>query len=181
MAAVAAVNPQRGYPWWLLLLEGIASLILGILLFSSPVVTTIVLIRVLGWYWLITGMLTIVTIFTGDTDIHWAWLLIQGIVGIIAGFFILDHPLVSTLLIPTTLVIIMGVQGLIIGLISIVAAFQGGGWGTAILGILSVVFGLILLGSPLIAASVLPFIISGFAVVGGIAAIIAAFQVRSSE
>jgi len=43
-------------PWWLLLLEGLAALIIGIYLIISPARTTLFLVQVLGWYWLITGI-----------------------------------------------------------------------------------------------------------------------------
>ncbi|NJN84082.1 MAG: hypothetical protein HC802_18615 [Caldilineaceae bacterium] len=79
---------------------------------------------------------------------------------------------------PTTLIIVIAIQGLIIGAIGIFQAFRGGGWGIGILGVISIIFGLILLGSPLIAAATLPFIIGIFGIVGGIAAIIMAFRMR---
>jgi uncharacterized membrane protein HdeD (DUF308 family) len=60
----------------------------------------------------------------------------------------------------------------------IVAAFQGGGWGPGILGVLAILLGIILLGSPFLGAVALPFILGIFALIGGIAAVVQAFRMK---
>jgi uncharacterized membrane protein HdeD (DUF308 family) len=110
----------------------------------------------------------------------WGWKLFGGIIGILAGIVVLQHPLWSTLLLPAVYVIILGIQGIIGGGVSLVMAFRGGGWGIGILGALSLVFGIILLLNPVfIGVAVLPFVLGAFALVGGIAAVIGAFMLRS--
>jgi len=111
----------------------------------------------------------------------WGWKLFAGIIGILAGLTIMRHPLWSTFMIPTVMVIFLGVDGLIIGAIGIFAAFKGGGWAAGILGVLSMLFGLILLFSPLVAALALPWIYGILGIVGGITAIFAAFRQRGEE
>ncbi|MCB0130464.1 MAG: DUF308 domain-containing protein, partial [Caldilineaceae bacterium] len=172
MTTAVARNDNPITPWWVVLLQGIASIIIGFFLLTSPGVTTLFLIQVLGWYWLISGILSLVMIFVDSTG--WGWKLLMGILGIIAGLYIVNHPLVSTLMVPTTLIIVMAVQGLIIGVIGLIQAFQGGGLGAGVLGALSIIFGIILLGSPVIAAVALPWVFGIFAIAGGIVSIIAA-------
>jgi uncharacterized membrane protein HdeD (DUF308 family) len=176
--ATASVSTARaaGYPWWLVLLQGIAALIMGILLITSPGMTTLVLIQIVGWYWLITGILGIVGIFVDSS--MWGWKLFLGILGILAGMAVIQHPLWSAILIPTILVIIIAVQGLIAGVIQLIQAFQGGGWGVGLLGVLGIILGIVLLASPLLAATVLPWVLGIFSIVGGIAAIIGSFSLR---
>lgn len=164
-------------PWWLVLIQGIALVFLGLLLLFWPAATTIVLIQILGIYWLITGIMSLVWIFIDRSK--WGWKLLTGILGIIAGMLILQHPLWSAILVPTTLVILFGIEGIVIGIVGLINAFQGGGWGVGVLGALSIIFGVILLGNTLISAALLPFIVGAFAVVGGIAAIVHAFQIKS--
>jgi len=59
-----------------------------------------------------------------------------------------------------------------------VESFQGAGWGPGIIGAISVIIGIMLLGSPLGYALVLPWVIGIFAIVGGIFTIIMAFRLK---
>jgi len=165
-----------GLPWWLVLLEGIAAVIIGLFLLTAPGATLFVLIQVLGIFWLVGGIFRIIGIFI-DTSL-WGWKLIGGVLGILAGIVVLQHPIWSTLLVPEIYVIILGIQGLLLGGVTLVTAFQGEGWGVGILGVLSILFGLVLLFNPWIGVAVLPLLLGAFGIVGGIAAIVAAFRMR---
>jgi uncharacterized membrane protein HdeD (DUF308 family) len=171
-----ALAAEPAVPWWLVLIEGIFAILIGILLLTNTAVTTAILIQVVGIYWFISGILGIVSIFIDSTA--WGWKLIVGILGIIAGILVIQHPLWSTALVTATVVIILGIEGLIIGGINIVRAFRGAGWGVGILGALSIVFGIILLANTLIAAATLPIVLGIFGIVGGLLAIIMAFRMR---
>ena len=177
----AAVSTPATNRWWLVLLQGIAAIILGLLLLASPGAAVATLVVFIGIYWLVDGLFSIIRIFMGGSDLHWGWLLLRGVVGIIAGILVLQHPATATLILPWVLVIILGVQGLIIGVIGLIEAFRGGGWGAGILGALNALFGLILLGNSLVATTMLPWILGILGLVGGIFLIIISFQVRSAE
>jgi len=163
-------------PWWLVLIQGIAALIIGIFLLTQPAGTTLFLVQFLGIYWLVSGIFQIIGMFIDSTA--WGWKLFSGILGILAGIAVINNPLYSTILVPTVLVFVLGIQGIIVGIVGLVQAFKGAGWGAGILGALSILFGIILLGSPFIAALALPWVAGIFAIVGGIAGIIAAFRMR---
>ena len=164
--------------WWLVLLQGIAALILGLLLITNTAITLITLVIFIGIYWLIDGVFSIVRIFLSGSEVHWGWLLAKGILGILAGLYVVRHPLWATLLVPTVLVFILGIQGVIMGGISLFQAFKGGGWGVGILGAINIIFGLILLFNAFLAATVLPLVVGIFALVGGVVAIVQAFRIR---
>ena len=176
VTADTAMAPEKPIPWWLVLIEGIFAIIIGILLLSKPGMTTAILVQVLGIYWFIAGILNIVSIFIDHRA--WGWKLIIGILGIIAGLIIIQHPLWSTALVTTTLIIVLGIEGIIIGGVNIVRAFRGAGLGVGILGALSIIFGIILLANSLLAATTLPVVLGIFAIVGGILAIIMAFRMK---
>ncbi|MCP4359312.1 MAG: HdeD family acid-resistance protein [Chloroflexi bacterium] len=167
---------EAGIPWWLVLLEGIALLILGLMFLSSPVKTTAIATQVLGIYWLIAGIFKIISIFMDS--IMWGLKLFAGILGIIAGIVVLNHPLLSPVLVGSAVVIILGVQGIIMGIVGIVQAFKGAGWGAGILGAVSLLFGILLLANIWVFTISLPWAIGILALVGGIAAIIMAFKLR---
>jgi uncharacterized membrane protein HdeD (DUF308 family) len=171
----AAAAPAS-VPWWAVLLQGIAAIILGILLLAAPGATTFVLVQFLGIYWLVSGTFALVSIFLDRT--HWVWKLISGILGIIAGILIVQHPMWSAILVPATLVLLLGIQGIIVGVINLFQAFNGGGFGIGILGVLSILFGLVLVFNPLGAAIALPWVLGVLAIVGGAAAIYMAFRLK---
>ena len=166
-------------PWWLVLLEGIALIIVGLLLLTDPAATTLFLVQVLGIYWLIKGIFELVGMFIDHRQ--WGWKLFSGILGIIAGIIILQHPLWSAILVPAVLVWLLGFFGIVMVCISISRAFTGAGWGVGILGVLSVIFGVYLLMNTLASTLAVPWVLGIFALVGGIAAIFMSFRVRSVE
>ncbi len=176
MTTTAQQVEESGAPWWLILIEGIALIILGLLFMTNTAATTIIFIQVLGIYWLIKGILSIVAIFIDSSQ--WGWKLVIGIIGILAGIIILQHPLWSPLVVGSTLIIILGIQGLIIGVVEIIQAFQGAGWGSAILGVLSIIIGIWLLANIGAATLALPWAVGLLAIIGGIVAIVAAFRVK---
>lgn len=163
-------------PWWLLLIDGIALIVLGILLFINPSMTSKILVTFLGIYWFVAGILKIIHIFMDRT--LWGWKLFAGVLGILAGLLILGNVALSTILTGATLVILLGFLGLFFGTAEIIQAFQGGGWGSAILGAVSILFGILLLLNAWVTTLALPAILGTLSVIGGIAAIAFAFQIR---
>ena len=172
--SVEASAPQS--PWWVVLIGGIAAIIVGLLLISNTTRTAVFLVQVLGIYWLISGIVSIVQIFLDSSQ--WGWKLAIGILGIIAGLLIIQHPIYSPLLVGNVLIILMGVQGLIIGVVYVIQAFTGGGWGVGLLGVISIIFGIILLGNIYLATLALPLVLGIFGIILGIVAVVRAFQLR---
>jgi uncharacterized membrane protein HdeD (DUF308 family) len=168
----------KQYPWWLLLMGGILNIIVGILLLTNPLKTVLALAWVLGLYWLIQGIFILVGMFLDHTA--WGWKLFTGILGILAGIVVMRHPVASAVTIPMILVLLLGIQGLIVGIISLVMAFKGGGWGAGILGAISIVFGLILVLNFANLGTVAAFVwvVAIFALVGGVVQIVQAFRQR---
>ncbi|RQW80798.1 MAG: hypothetical protein EHM14_03505 [Methanothrix sp.] len=163
-------------PWWLVLLEGLAALIIGIYLFISPAPTVVLLVSILGWYWLITGILTLVTLIMDRTNATWRAL--SALLGIAAGIVVIGHPFWSAAIVPGTLVIIAGVLGVCFGFISLFWALKEG-WGAAAVGVISVIFGLVLIGSPVIGIVMLVYLLGALGIAGGLASIYLALKLRS--
>ena len=168
----------KQYPWWLLLMGGIFNIIIGILLLTNPAKTALAMAWVLGLYWLIQGIFVLVGMFLDHTA--WGWKLFMGILGILAGIAVMRHPIASAVTIPMILVLMLGIQGMIVGAILLVMAFKGGGWGAGILGGLSIIFGLILVlnFANLGTVAVFIWVIAILALAGGVVQIIQAFRQR---
>jgi uncharacterized membrane protein HdeD (DUF308 family) len=189
MADVAANPPAFGkaephfYPWWLLLIEGIAAIIVGIFFFTSPAITATTVVFFVALYWVITGVVTLVSLFWDRSQ--WGLKLLWGIISVIAGWWIIGNLLLGTATLIWVYALILGIQGLVIGAVEIYQAFQGAGWGRGILGAISLLFGgwivYLAIGRPAAVVVLFAYVFAIMAIVGGIAAIFFAFQVRGME
>ena len=175
-AAMPMADARGPGPWWLVLLEGIAALILGILLLVNPAETVFVVVQFLGFYWLIDGIFRLVSIFIDHSE--WGWKLAGGILGIVLGLYVLRHPLWAALAVPGAAVFVTGIGGIAMGLLAIVQAFRGSGWGAGILGVMGILLGIVILTNPLASAIGLTWALGVLALVGGIALIVMAFRLR---
>jgi uncharacterized membrane protein HdeD (DUF308 family) len=169
---------QQSRIWWVFLLQGITGILLGAMLLSAPGATLLVLTTFLGFYWLIMGVLALVRVFV-DRSVPWIWSLLVGIVGVVAGIFVLRHPLLAALTVPTAFVIILGVLGVVMGVFEIIGGMRGAGIGSFILGVINVLVGLLLLSSPVAAALAVPLVFGVLLLIQGVGLIIWAFRVRA--
>lgn len=130
-------------PWWLELIGGILTIIVGALLLTSPAKTLVALAFALGVYWLFSGIWMLISMFIDHSA--WGWKLIMGILGIIAGFFLIRSPIAGAAALPAVVLFLLAFQALFTGIMMLVLGFGGGGAGSIILGIIGIVFGVILL------------------------------------
>ncbi len=169
-------NPPQE-KWWAPLLFGIISIILGLFFLLRPGITSVVAAKFIGIYWVVSGIIQLVHMFQDRTA--WGWKLFLGIVSILAGLFLVfASPLEAILGLGSAIIIVMGVWGLFMGIMLLIGAFKGAGWGAGIMGALSIFLGLILLRSPWAGALALPFVAGIFLIAGGIANIFQAFRLR---
>jgi uncharacterized membrane protein HdeD (DUF308 family) len=181
VTAAAPAAPSRGiaFPWWVSLVAGVVTIIIGLLLLAAPAATTAVIVQVLGLYWLIDGVIRLVSLFVNRSG--WGLKLCMGVLGIIAGLAVLQHPLWSTFLVPATLVLVLGIIGMIIGMVQIVTAFRGAGWATGLFGLTSVIFGLLIIMNPLQGMVALPFLLGFLAIAVGVVGPIVSIATREGR
>lgn len=177
--ASAFSGRHRMTPWWLVLLEGIALIIIGIWLFQQPVGAVTTIVFILGIYWIISGIFNFVRLIW-DRRV-WGWKIFTGIIGILAGYFVIQYPLGSTAVVGLTLIYFLAFIGIFVGIGNLIQAFTGAGWGTGILGVVSIVLGVLLLMNSGIATLSLPWTLGLLAIFGGILAIINAFRYRGVQ
>jgi uncharacterized membrane protein HdeD (DUF308 family) len=176
--AAQPTNPVQQF-WWIALLQGICAIIIGALLVAEPAETFLALLPLIGIYWLVIGILSLVRIFI-DRSVPWILSLLTGVIGVLAGLAVLRHPLLAAIMIPTVLIIVLGVQGLVMGILEIIEGFRGGGVWSFVLGIINILVGLLLLARPIAAALAVPFVFGILLLVQGLFLIIWAFRVRSA-
>jgi len=184
MTTAVATQTQPGRPWWLTLISGILATIVGAVLLWSPAKTKVdtymLLVTFLGIWWMVQGIFDIVAIFIDHS--MWGWKLFIGIVSIIAGSYILMYPIASAVALPKIFVLVLGIWGLMYGIILLSMAFQGGGWGAEILGVLGIIFGIALMANYYVLGMGLSMLWTAavFAFFGGIVMIVQAFRMRSA-
>jgi len=188
-SATASSSPtalqSNARPWGFLLIQGIAMVIIGAILLWAPakdrIETYLLLVNLLGIYWIIGGVLDLVHMFTDHTG--WGWKLFMGLVSIIAGFYVVSYPVAAGVALPRIFVLILGIWGLMQGTIALIMSFKGGGWGMGALGVIGIIFGLILIGDYMSLGSGLAMIWAAaiWAFVGGFFVIFRAFQQRKAS
>lgn len=183
-APSATTLETKARPWWLTLINGILALVVGSVMLWGSLINKVnlyfLLVWFLGFYWLFRGIFDIVYMFIDHTA--WAWKLFMGIIGIMAGSYILMYPIVSALVLPKIFVLVLGIWGLMEGIVLLIMAFKGGGWGAGILGALAIIFGIALIANYSAPGMALSFLwaASVMAVIGGIFLIVRAFQERKA-
>jgi Short repeat of unknown function (DUF308) len=150
-----AVSHARASIWWLSWFDGLAGIIFGLMLLTTPDVTTIALVSLLGFLLARHGMLALVRVFA-DQSVPWIWSLIIGVAGILTGLFVVRLLLAAVLILPTAAVAVLGVQGLITGGLEIIIGVIGAGLASFILGAVYLLVRVFLLGSVVAAALATP-------------------------
>jgi uncharacterized membrane protein HdeD (DUF308 family) len=90
--------------WVLYLVEGIVLLILGAAAIIIPPLATIAVAIILGWLFLVSGAVGLVTTFWMRAAPGFWWALISAILGIVVGIMLLASPLRA--LVPLTILLV---------------------------------------------------------------------------
>ena len=95
-------------------LVGALSILVGLLLLREPLRTLAVMALLIGAWWLVSGVLSIVSAFTA-TATDRAWALVSGVIGLVAGIIVLVLPAISL----TALVIVLGIVLIVQGALAV--------------------------------------------------------------
>ncbi len=79
--------------WWVVLLEGLLGIVIGIIAFLAPGITATVLILYIGFWAMATGVLRIILAVRLRKEIEgeW-WMVLAGLAGIVFGVFMVARP-----------------------------------------------------------------------------------------
>jgi uncharacterized membrane protein HdeD (DUF308 family) len=166
--------------WWVLALRGLAGVIFGVLAFLWPGITLISLVILFGAYALVNGLFSFILAAKAPKGYpNFGSLILSGIFGVLAGLITFFWPGITAL----GLLIVISAWAIVNGIMEIYYAIKlrkeiKGEWLLILAGILSVIFGGLLLINPLAGALVLILWIASFAIVFGILLIILAFKMK---
>lgn len=167
--------------WWIPLVMGVVAVALGGLFLTHPTETSVWVTVVVGFWFMMSGIMNLFLLFMDRTQ--WGWKLLSGVLGLLAGFIVIDSatdaPLLTAVGLGSIYVFMIGIWGIMIGTADLIRAFQGAGWGVGVIGMISILFGLLLTFNPVAGAFSLPVVLGVLGVVLGIVAIFAAFRLRA--
>jgi uncharacterized membrane protein HdeD (DUF308 family) len=93
LALAAAFSGATGRPWWTLLLEGLVCLGAAGVAFFEPGVTALVLLYIIAWWAIVTGVLEIVAAVQLRKEIEGEfWLGLAGLGSVLFGLFLMIRP-----------------------------------------------------------------------------------------
>lgn len=178
MAENTKTAKPKFHPWWVVLLEGVVLVILGILFLVNSGKTMKDIVVLLGIYWTVDGIIIIAGLIKDRS--HWGAKLAIGIIDISSIVFI-TQPFKWTVEFPALVIWLLGIGLIVAGGIKVYHAIKGAGWGVALLGFTAILIGILLVMHPFV-GDVLAFspILGIGVIIGGIAAIIMAFKEESS-
>ena len=164
-----------------LLIRGIVSIIVGTLAFVWPGLTIAVLVGLFGAYALLDGI-TLLVLGLKRKPLHgraWA-LVLEGLTGVAAGVLTFAWPGATALV----LVWLIGAWAIVTGLLEIAAAVWlrrvlTGEWLIAASGVLSVVFGLLVLIFPEAGAVGIAWALGSYAMAAGVILVALGIRLRS--
>jgi uncharacterized membrane protein HdeD (DUF308 family) len=163
--------------WWVFGLRGLFAIIFGLLSWIWPRITLQVLTIFFAAYVLVDGVFTVFSAVSTAGTGQKVWLLIQGILEILAGVVTFIWPALTAL----TLLYIIAIYGLIVGITEIVFAVAARRKITnerflVISGVLSIIFSIVLLVWPNASLLSIVWLIGIYAIIYGGLLIALAFQ-----
>ena len=178
----AVVNAIHEH-WVLFLVEGIVLLVLGAAAIIVPVIATLAFTLLIGWLFLISGVVGLITTFWMRNVPGFWWSLISGVVGIAAGIVLLLWPISGTVSLTLLLIAFFLVEGIV----TLMYAFEhrarlSGRWGWMLAsGIVDLILaGIIFAGLPESATWALGLLVGINLLFGGAAMVAMALAARSS-
>ena len=169
--------------WGLFLAEGVILVVLGLLAVAIPPLATIAVTIVIGWLFLVSGVLGLITTFWARHAPGFWWSLVSALLAIVVGVMMLASPLGGAVSLTLLLISFFLVEGVV----SIMYAIEhrqslSGRWGWMLAsGIVDLVLAAVVLaGLPGTAAWAIGLLVGINMVFGGTALIMMALHARNA-
>jgi uncharacterized membrane protein HdeD (DUF308 family) len=169
-----------GRNWWALAVRGVVAVLFGLIAFIMPGVTLAAIVLLFGAYAVVDGIFAIIAaVRAAERHERWWSLALQGVVDLLAGIIAFVWPAATVLV----LLFLVAFWAIVTGVLEIVAAIRlrreiQGEWLLILSGILSVLFGGVLLALPGAGLLVIVWWIGGYVFISGLVLIALAFKLR---
>jgi uncharacterized membrane protein HdeD (DUF308 family) len=169
--------------WDMFLVRGILAILFGIATLALPGITLVVLVLLFGSYALLDGVILIV-LSIKDRRYHpdWWLMLLTGLVGIGAGVVTFVWPGITAISL-YYVIVAWAIGG---GIFEVAYAIRfrkviEGEWLLVLSGILSVVFGILLIAQPITGALTILWLIGVYAIADGVTLVALALRMRNLD
>jgi uncharacterized membrane protein HdeD (DUF308 family) len=168
--------------WWAIVLRGILACVFGVLVLANPAIGVAMLILLFAIYAAADGVMALATaIGHGRAGLRWGWWLVEGLVSLAVAALALAWPGVTLMVI----VLLIAFRAIVLGLFELGGAFAGKGldhrWLLGTTGIVSLLFGVLLVARPLAGTLALVWVVGVYAVVFGVMLVVVGFRALGSR
>ena len=177
-----ALSEVLAESWWAVGLRGIIAVAFGLICVLVPPAAILTFILFFSAYMLVDGVFALASgIKAARNGERWGLLILEGIVDLAAGAIAFLWPQITAI----AFVILIGVWAVISGALMLGAALtlklDHGRWWLALGAVASIIFGILLLVTPIVGAVVLTWWIGAYAIVFGVMLLVLAFQLHGKK
>ena len=165
--------------WWAIGIRGALAILFGLIALFLPGATMLSLVLVFAAYALVDGVFGIISAIRAARDRErWGYLVVEGLLSIAAAAIAVFWPGITVV----AFVLLVAFWAILTGILRLAVAFRlefidGRGW-LIFGGIVSVLYGVLLIIAPMIGAVVLTWWLGAYALVLGVCLVVLAFKLR---
>jgi uncharacterized membrane protein HdeD (DUF308 family) len=179
-ANLDAMSATLARNWWAVALRGAIGIIFGVVALLLPGLTIASLVLLFAIYMLADGVCDIVSaVRAASAHGRWGLLLFEGIIDILAGVAALLVPGITVVFFVTLLCVWSIVSGVAMTMAGFRLHATHGRWLLLLSGLVSVLWGALLLVSPISGAVVLTWWLGAYALIFGVMLLVLGFRLRS--
>ena len=166
--------------WWSFFFRGVIAVLFGLTALLLPTVTIEILVILVGAFFFADGVLSIIGSFASkEVEVSWWVSLLEGLAGVAIGILTFIWPSATLV----AIILLIAIWALLTGVLEIIAAVRlrkliRGEWFLGLSGMISILFGSILLARPEVGAVALVWIIGAYAIFFGILMIFLGFKLK---
>lgn len=168
--------------WWAIAVRGVLGILFGLIALFLPGATMLSLVLLFSAYIFIDGIFGIIAAVraAGEHE-RWGVLLFEGVVDIAVAVIAVVWPGITVI----AFVLLVAVWALATGGLMLWAAFRlavnDGRWWLVFSGVVSLIYGVLLIVAPMIGALVLTWWLGAYALVFGVALLVLAFKLKARQ
>jgi len=168
--------------WWAVAIRGVLGILFGLVALFLPGATMLSLVLLFAAYAFVDGIFGIVSAVRAAREgERWGLLVLEGIIDIATAVIAFLWPGITVL----AFVLLVAVWAILTGALMLSAAFrlevEDGRWWLVLGGIVSLLYGALLVVAPIIGAVVLTWWLGAYALVFGVALLVLAFRLHARQ